>query len=183
MRPVAARRRGHRRNEDTRRSRSPVLGNDTDVDGDTLTVIAARADGVERHGDARTARLGDLHAGRRLQRRRQLRPTRSPTAMAARTRRRSTVTVTPVNDAPVAVDDAAATDEDTAVVIPVLGNDTDVDGDALTVTGATNGTNGTVTTNGTLGHLHAERQLQRQRTRSPTRSPTATAARTRRRSR
>ncbi|MEP3677061.1 MAG: cadherin-like domain-containing protein [Sulfitobacter sp.] len=47
------------------------------------------------------------------------------------------VTVTPVNDAPVAVDDVAETDEDTPVVIDVLGNDVDPDGDLLTVTEAT----------------------------------------------
>ena len=44
------------------------------------------------------------------------------------------VTVTPVNDAPVATNDAAATDEDTPLSVPapgVLGNDTDVDGDTL----------------------------------------------------
>ena len=39
-----------------------------------------------------------------------------------------TVTVTPVNDAPVAVADSTTTAEDTAKVIPVTGNDTDVDG-------------------------------------------------------
>ncbi|WP_407496513.1 Ig-like domain-containing protein, partial [Pseudooceanicola sp. MF1-13] len=38
-----------------------------------------------------------------------------------------TVNVTPVNDAPVANDDQDTTDEDTAVTIDVLGNDTDVD--------------------------------------------------------
>ena len=44
------------------------------------------------------------------------------------------VTVTPVNDAPVATNDAAATDEDTPLSVPapgVLGNDSDVDGDTL----------------------------------------------------
>ncbi|WP_281859828.1 cadherin-like domain-containing protein, partial [Litoreibacter halocynthiae] len=46
-------------------------------------------------------------------------------------------TVTPVNDDPVANDDVASTDEDTPVDINVLGNDTDVDGDDLTVTEAT----------------------------------------------
>ena len=46
----------------------------------------------------------------------------------------STITVTAVNDVPVAVDDAFITDEDSSVTIPVLGNDTDVDGDPLTVT-------------------------------------------------
>ncbi|WP_045458352.1 cadherin-like domain-containing protein, partial [Vibrio campbellii] len=39
------------------------------------------------------------------------------------------VTVNPINDAPVANDDRAATDEDTPVTIDVLPNDTDVDGD------------------------------------------------------
>ena len=41
--------------------------------------------------------------------------------------------MTAVNDAPVAANDAAATAEDTAVVIPVLANDTDLDGDTLSV--------------------------------------------------
>ena len=44
-----------------------------------------------------------------------------------------TVTITAVNDAPVAVDDAYATDEDAALTVPaatgVLDNDTDADGD------------------------------------------------------
>jgi hypothetical protein len=39
-----------------------------------------------------------------------------------------TVTVNDVNDPPVANDDTASTDEDTAVTIDVLGNDSDVDG-------------------------------------------------------
>ncbi|HMN93382.1 MAG TPA: Ig-like domain-containing protein, partial [Hydrogenophaga sp.] len=52
----------------------------------------------------------------------------------------------PVNDAPVAVDDVAETDEDTPVTIAVLANDTDVDGDALTVTSAV-AANGTVVIN------------------------------------
>ncbi len=46
------------------------------------------------------------------------------------------VTVTPVNDPPEAVDDEAETLEDVAVVVDVLANDTDVDGDPLTVVSA-----------------------------------------------
>ena len=46
-----------------------------------------------------------------------------------------TVTVSAVNDAPVATDDAATTAEDTPVTIAVLGNDTDLDGDSLVVSG------------------------------------------------
>ncbi|ENO1233383.1 tandem-95 repeat protein, partial [Vibrio alginolyticus] len=46
------------------------------------------------------------------------------------------VNVTPVNDAPVAKDDTAITDEDTPVTIDVLPNDTDVDGDKLSIQSA-----------------------------------------------
>ncbi|MGX9995533.1 tandem-95 repeat protein [Vibrio sp. JZG120] len=46
------------------------------------------------------------------------------------------VDVTPVNDAPVAKDDTAVTDEDTPVTIDVLPNDTDVDGDTLSIQSA-----------------------------------------------
>src|SRR5205807_685692 len=46
-----------------------------------------------------------------------------------------TLTINAVNDAPVAVDDAYRTDEDTTLTIAapgVLANDSDVEGDALT---------------------------------------------------
>ncbi len=59
-----------------------------------------------------------------------------------------TITVTAVNDPPVAVDDARATAEDTALAITaasLTANDTDVDGGALTVTAVSGATNGTVT--------------------------------------
>jgi len=49
-----------------------------------------------------------------------------------------------VNASPLAFDDTVTTAEDTAVTINVLTNDTDPDGDALTVTRITQGTNGTV---------------------------------------
>ncbi|HCG7968638.1 TPA: tandem-95 repeat protein, partial [Vibrio parahaemolyticus] len=47
-----------------------------------------------------------------------------------------TVTVTPVNDSPVAVDDTTSIQEDTAVTIDVLPNDSDVDGDKLSIQSA-----------------------------------------------
>jgi len=53
------------------------------------------------------------------------------------------------NTPPVAADDAASTDEDTAVTIDVLANDTDADGDALAVSAVTQGANGAVTSSGT----------------------------------
>jgi hypothetical protein len=56
-----------------------------------------------------------------------------------------------VPDAPVAVDDAYATDEDTALVVDaangVLNNDTDVDGDSLTVALVSDVSNGSLTLN------------------------------------
>jgi VCBS repeat-containing protein len=60
-----------------------------------------------------------------------------------------TITVTPVNDAPVAVADAYSTPEDTQLVVPaltgVLANDADVDGDTITSIINTNPTHGVVT--------------------------------------
>jgi Ca2+-binding RTX toxin-like protein len=62
------------------------------------------------------------------------------------------VTVNPVNDDPVARPDTASTPFNTPVIIPVLANDTDVDGDTLTILGTPTTANGTVTVNadGTL---------------------------------
>jgi VCBS repeat-containing protein len=58
-----------------------------------------------------------------------------------------TVTVTPVNDPPVAAADAVAVPEDGTVSVTVLANDTDVDGDTLTVTAVTQGAHGAVAIN------------------------------------
>ena len=62
------------------------------------------------------------------------------------------ITITPVNDAPVAANDAATTAEDTAISVNVLGNDTDVDNTPvqLSVASFTQATNGTVAADGTL---------------------------------
>ncbi|GAB5406818.1 MAG: hypothetical protein Aurels2KO_50490 [Aureliella sp.] len=57
------------------------------------------------------------------------------------------VNITPVNDAPIGGDDSVTTLEDTPVTFSVLGNDSDIDGDVLSVSSATDGTNGTVTIN------------------------------------
>src|SRR6185436_6575205 len=58
-----------------------------------------------------------------------------------------TITITPVNDAPVAFADQAATTQGVAVIIPVLANDTDVDGSTLTVTGVSASAGATVGVN------------------------------------
>jgi large repetitive protein len=129
-------------NEDTAVTLS-VLANDTDVDGDPLTVTAVSAangtvainpDGTVTYTpnanfngtDTVTYTISDGRGG-----------TSTSTV---------TVTVNAVNDLPVASNDNATTPEDQAVVIPVLGNDRDVDGDPLTITNATS-PSGTVAIN------------------------------------
>ncbi|PYR69576.1 MAG: hypothetical protein DMF88_05630, partial [Acidobacteria bacterium] len=122
-----------------------VLANDTDVDGDTLTVTGV---GTPAHGNATvngnavtytpalnyngpdsfTYTISDGHAG-------------TATASVA-------VTITAANDAPLAVNDTAATVEDTAVSIAVLANDSDVDGDTLTVSRVGTPAHGTATAGG-----------------------------------
>ena len=58
------------------------------------------------------------------------------------------IAVSQGNDQPVAVDDSDTTPENTSVTIDVLDNDSDVDGDTLTVVSVTQGTHGSVINNG-----------------------------------
>ncbi len=122
----------------------PILDNDSDADGDGLSVaLGAPANGsvvfdgegylytpdADFNGtDSFTYTVSDGNGG-------------SDTATVS-------ITVNPVNDAPVAVDDGGFT---TAFGTPVeidpaalLGNDTDVDGDTLSVASVTGGVGGTV---------------------------------------
>ena len=62
---------------------------------------------------------------------------------------RVTVTISPVNDPPVAADDAPTTPEDTALSVTVLANDNDVDGDTLRIDSVTQPAHGTAAINGT----------------------------------
>ncbi|MGH2751446.1 MAG: Ig-like domain-containing protein [Actinomycetota bacterium] len=118
-----------------------VLANDSDPDGDTLTITSFTQGGdgtvgcagnsctytpdADYHGpDSFTYTIGDGNGG-------------SDTATVE-------VTVTPVNDDPVAQDDSLTTPEDTPGTVDVLANDSDVDGDPLTVTASTQGADGTV---------------------------------------
>ena len=55
---------------------------------------------------------------------------------------------TTANNAPVAVDDSASTDTNSAVTIDVLENDSDSDGDDLTISAVGDASNGTVVNNG-----------------------------------
>jgi len=111
-----------------------VLGNDSDLDGDSLSavlvsdvahgVLTLSADGgftyapsANYHGsDSFSYKVNDGSADSNVV--------------------TVSLTINPVNDAPVAVEDAYTVDEDGRLLVPnpgVLGNDSDVDGDRLTL--------------------------------------------------
>jgi VCBS repeat-containing protein len=136
-----------------------LLANDVDVDSAPLTIVDI---GAPAHGTAKLAggqliytpspdyngqdevayRACTLHKG----------PARASDCAIASLH----ITVVPVDDAPVAVDDRATTLENIALDVPapgVLGNDHDVDDSALTATLRTPPTIGTVTLN-TDGSYH-----------------------------
>ncbi len=120
-----------------------LLANDTDADGDALTVTAvdgAENGTVELAGDSVTfTPAADFNGSASF--------TYTVSDGTLTDTGTVQVTVNAVNDAPVAVEDTAATDEDVALVVDVatlLANDTDADGDALTVTAVDGAENGTV---------------------------------------
>ena len=132
-----------------------VLANDTDLDGDTVSVSSMTAPGhgnavinpdgtitytpaANYHGaDSFGYTVGDRNGG-----------TATATVI---------VTVTPTNDGPVAVDDEETTAEDTAATIAVLANDSDLDGDTLSVSAVTAPAHGTavINPNGTITYTPA----------------------------
>jgi len=59
-----------------------------------------------------------------------------------------TITVIDANEAPLATDDAVSTHAETPVIIEVLANDRDEDGDGFSLTGVTQAADGVVTDNG-----------------------------------
>jgi VCBS repeat-containing protein len=117
-----------------------VLGNDTDANGDPLVatlgsaptngVLVFNSDGSFTYtpnanfngADGFSYTASDGRGG-------------SDTATV-------TITVNAVNDAPVANNDSATTNQDVAVTVNVLANDSDPDGDTLTISGLTPGANG-----------------------------------------
>jgi VCBS repeat-containing protein len=123
-----------------------VLANDTDVEDDPLlgaTLVSGPAHGtLTFNGDGTFSYKPDANFN----------GTDSFTYTASDGRLDSnvatvTITVNPVNDGPEAADDSATTNEDAAVKVAVLGNDTDVDGDALKVLSVTQGAHGSVAIN------------------------------------
>jgi VCBS repeat-containing protein len=113
---------------------SDLLANDTDADGDPLTVqlvsepthgvLTANADGSFGYTPAANYHGPDSFTYQ------------ATDGVAASNVATVTLTVTAVNDAPVAVDDAYSLDQHTVLVVSasegLLTNDTDAEGDALT---------------------------------------------------
>ena len=119
-----------------------LLANDTDVDGNTLTITAVGSAG---HGTTSKAANGTITYTPAAN----FNGTDSFTYTVSDGSLTDTatvnVTVTPVNDAPVATDDTRTTVEDTPLVIApnvLLANDTDVEGSTLSITAATQGGHG-----------------------------------------
>ena len=107
-----------------------------------------------------------LHAGGELQRRRQLHLHGDRRHGATRNAATVTITVDAVNDAPVAANEAATTDEDTPLDgATCLANDTTTIGDPLTLTRSRrpSGARHADASTPTALHLHAGRELQRRR--------------------
>ncbi|MBB1304107.1 Ig-like domain-containing protein [Pseudoalteromonas sp. SR43-5] len=110
-----------------------VLANDSDIDGDTLVITAATAD----RGSASVVDNKIQYTPA---------PNTNGTAIINYTisdgnggtaTTNLTITIIPVNDAPIANADSATIDEDAApILINVLANDSDVDGDSLAISAA-----------------------------------------------
>ena len=147
-----------------------VLANDRDPDGDTVTVTTYRVGGVDHPAGqpAVLAGVGTLVINADGSYRFTPLPdysgpvpvaTYTATDGALTSTATLTLAVTPVNDPPVAGDDIASTPINQPIDIPVLANDTDADGDVLTVSGPVlaDPTQGTVTVNpdGTLRFVPA----------------------------
>lgn len=131
----------------------PVLANDTDPDS-TLTVsigappangaVTVNADGTISYSHDGTETLSDSFTYA------------ATDGVASSALATVTITVLPVNDAPVAAADSASTDEGTAITIAVIANDTDAEGTALAPILDSMPAHGTVVTNGdgTVTYTH-----------------------------
>ena len=135
-----------------------VLGNDTDADGNTLTAILVNGPAhgtltLNANGSLSYTPAANYNGPDSFTYKANDGTADSNVATVA-------ITVTAVNDAPLAVNDSYNTNEDTALTVAapgVLGNDTDADGNSLTailVNGPAHGTL-TLNANGSLSYTPA----------------------------
>ncbi|MEM7800077.1 MAG: tandem-95 repeat protein, partial [Chloroflexota bacterium] len=121
-----------------------VLDNDTDADvGDTLVVDSIFSDPasgtaiINLNGDIEYTPSANFNGSDSLEYLLSDENGGFDTALV-------TITVNPINDDPLAEDDVTSTAEDTAVVINVLVNDSDIEGDDLEISSAGPASNGIV---------------------------------------
>ena len=156
-----------------------LTGNDTDVDGDSLTSRpsatrrAARSSSTPARSRSRPTRMPATRPSSAS-------TTTSPTASDGTDTGHVVVNISCENDNPAATDDDASGTEDQDVTITasdLAGDDTDAEGDSLTVTGVTNAEGGTVSLDsGTITFTPTPTCAATTRPPSTTRSRTATAA-------
>jgi VCBS repeat-containing protein len=119
-----------------------VLGNDSDADGDPISVPAASVTGpahgtltLSADGSFTYTPAADFHGTDTF-------TYQASDGTALSTAATVTITVTPVNDPPAARDDSYRTGQDTPLTVPapgVLANDSDPDGDRLIVSNVKGG--------------------------------------------
>ncbi len=121
-----------------------VLTNDSDPNGGPLTVTTATSPNgtVTINGDGTLHYTPDENFNGTDTITYTIRDPQGHTATST-----VTVTVNPVNDDPVANPDTATTTAGTPVTVPVLANDTDVDGDPLSILGTPTSADGSITVN------------------------------------
>jgi VCBS repeat-containing protein len=130
--------------EDAAATAIPVLSNDIDAEGDpfSITSTANPAHGtvqITGGGTGLTYQPSANYCG----------PDSFTYTVTGGDTATVSMTVTCVNDAPVAVNDSATVSEDAAQApIPVLSNDTDVENDARTISSTSDPAHGTVTLSG-----------------------------------
>ena len=128
---------------------SALLSNDSDVEGDTLTLtgVSEAVNGgvaLDGNGDVVFTPDADFNGSASFD----YTVSDGNGGTATQT---VAVTVAAVNDAPVAITDSASASEDTAVTIlasALLANDSDVDGDTLSIASVSNAVNGAVALDG-----------------------------------
>lgn len=120
--------------------------NDSDVDGDPLSVVSVTSpshgtavlndDGTITYAPAPNYYGSDIFTYEITD------------GVGGRASASVEVGISPVQDAPVAIEDSGSTDEDSSVIIDVVANDSDVDGDPLAIDTVTTPSHGTAVSNG-----------------------------------
>jgi len=133
--------------EDAALTSTDVIANDTDIDGDTLSLTAATTAGTGTVAVNADGLSVDYTPAANFNGTEVITYTVSDGTLTDATGT-LTVTVTAVNDAPVAVANTLTVAEDAALTsTDVIANDTDIDGDTLSLTAATTAGSGTVAVN------------------------------------